>query len=167
MMRSRSRGFFGILALVHPPVAFPPVSRCAAGHELPHPTSSSAGKRQRMEPRFSLSQVDQVLRNTFFLQNPANHIVILPAAGESALQSSPSPRRKVTDVAGYRVGHHQRQIRMRSFDFGLGLRLEVRVNRERALVRFIDRRGLRLLLGKPITLLQSLQLETVYAVQDT
>src|SRR5579863_1753750 len=167
MARCRSRGFFGILTVVNPPVAFQSVSGGTAGHELPHPPSTSARKRQRMEPRFGLSQIDQVLRNTFFLQNPANHFVILPAAGKGALQCSPPTCRKVTDVSGYRVRHHQRQIGVRGLDFSFSLCLEVRVNRERDLVGFVDRRGLRLLLRKAIAFLQGLKLETVYAVEDT
>src|SRR5271163_2478921 len=103
MARCRSRGFFGILTVVDPPVAFQAVPGRTAGHELPHPPSTGARKRQRMESRFSLGQIDQVLRDTFFLQNPANHFVILPAAGKGSLQSSPPTRGKVTDIPGYGV----------------------------------------------------------------
>src|SRR5580698_6440186 len=56
---------------------------------------------------------------------------------------------------------------MGSFDLGLRLRFEIRVNRERDLVGFVDRRWLRFLLGKPVAFLQGLQLEAVYAIQDT
>src|SRR5579863_5819211 len=106
MTRRRSRRFFGILTVVDPPVAFQAVSGRTAGHELPHPPSAGARKSQWMKSRFGLGQIDQVLRNTFFLQNPANHLVILPAPGKGSLQSSAPTRGKVTDVAGYRVRHH-------------------------------------------------------------
>ena len=55
---------------------------------------------------------------------------------------------------------------MGGLDLGLGLRLNIWVNRDRNLVGFVDGRRLRLLLGKAVTLLQSLQFQTVYAIQN-
>ena len=59
-------GFFGILAVVQPPVALQAVAGGAAGHELPHAAGAGARKRQRMKAGFGLRQVNQVLRHAFF-----------------------------------------------------------------------------------------------------
>ena len=46
-----------------------PYMRAASGHELPHAAGPCPRKRQRLESRLGLRQVDQVLRNAFFFKS--------------------------------------------------------------------------------------------------
>ena len=50
----------------------------AAGHELPHAARSGARQRQRLETRFGLRQVDQILRDTDLLQGRGDHVAVAP-----------------------------------------------------------------------------------------
>src|SRR5579872_4124864 len=106
MMRGGSRRLLRILPFINPPVALQAVSLGAAGHELPHAASSRTGERQRMESRFRLREIDQVLRNAFFLENSLNHLLIATATRQRMLEGGTSAAGEVADVSSYRIGQH-------------------------------------------------------------
>ena len=70
------------------------------------------------------------------------------------------------DIASDVVIHHQRQIRARFFYLRLRPSFQVRIDRECHLVSLVDGRRLSFLLGKSISLLQSSDLELIYALSD-
>ena len=68
MLGGGAGGLLRVLAIVDPPVALQAVQHARAGHELPHAARACPRQRQRLETGFRLRQVNQVLRNAFFLQ---------------------------------------------------------------------------------------------------
>ena len=63
-----------------------------------------------MESRFSLRQVDEILRNAFLLQDGQDHLAITARASEGALENAASAIGEIRDIARDLVGHHQRQV---------------------------------------------------------
>src|SRR2546430_3346895 len=108
MARCRTCGSFGILAIIHPLGALQPISFGTAAHELPHPSSPSPGNCQGMKPGLRLSQINEVLRNTFLLECALDHLAIAAAAHDSVFEVFPPAAGEVVDVSCYLVGHHQR-----------------------------------------------------------
>ena len=142
MASSSAGGFFRVLTLIHPPIAAQSVAGGAAAHELPHTARRGAGKRQRLEARLSLRQIDEVLGHAFFAQDALDHLAIAAGADQGALDGSMAARRIEVDVAGDGIVEHQRQVRVRLLDLGFGLRLDARIDRKRHIVGFIDGRRL-------------------------
>src|SRR4029077_2796358 len=98
-----------------------------------------------MKARLGLRQINQILRNSLVSQDTLNHVMVATAANQSPLQDAASAGGEVIDVAGYRVGQHERQIAVRGLYFGCRLGLDVRVDRKSYFVGFVDRSGLGLL----------------------
>ena len=119
-----------------------------------------------METGFGLRQKDEILRNALLLEGAADHLVVLAGAGERALDGAASAIGEVVDVASDLVGHHQRQVGVRGLDLGLGLGLHGLVDGGRAFVGLVDGRGLGLLLGESVSLLERGEFELVDAVED-
>ena len=166
MVRGRARGLFRILPVIDPPAPRQSVALCAAAHELPHAARSRAGNGQRMESRFGLGQVDQVLRHSFFFQDLPDHVFIPAGARQRAFNRAPSAGREVVDKARDLVGHHQRQVGTSGLDLGFGLCFYAFIDRRCEFVGFVDGRWFRLLLGKPIPLLQGGKFQIIDAVQN-
>src|SRR5215472_14114063 len=110
MARSRACGFLRVLAIVDPPTTLQAVPGSAAGHELPHPTSTYARECQGMESGFSLGQINQVLRYAFFLEDARDHFPIAPGTNQRPFKGAFAPAGKVIDVACHVVIDEQRQI---------------------------------------------------------
>ena len=88
--RSGARGLLRILAVIHPPVALQAVAARPAGHELPDSTSADSRQSERVEARFGLRQVNQILRNALFLQDAANHRVVAARANQRVFERAPA-----------------------------------------------------------------------------
>src|SRR5579872_6266632 len=159
-------GFFGILPVVKPPILLQAVCFGSASHKLPHSSCPCSGQRQWMEARLGLRQINQILRNSFIAQRLLNHRAITATARQRGLKRPTTPRREVIDITRNLIGHHQRQIRVRCLHFGFCLCLDVLIYRESGLVSLVDRCWRRFLLGEPVTLLQRLQLQAIYPIQD-
>ena len=67
MAGRRASRFFRIAAIVHPVGALEIVLLAAIGHELPYAASPGSRNSLWLEGAFSLRQIDQILRNSFFL----------------------------------------------------------------------------------------------------
>ena len=78
-----------------------------------------------MKSGLSLRQINQILRNAFFLENRNHHVVVTAGAGKGTLECTPSSIGEIADVAGDLIGHHERQIGMRGFDLRLRFDLHV------------------------------------------
>ena len=166
MVGGGASGLFRVEALINPPIAGEAVAGGAAGDELPHAAGSGAGERQFVEAGFGLSQVDQVLRNAFFLEHTANHGLIASGADEATLQSAFAVLREVVQEGNDRVGQHQRQVGAGGTDFRFGLGFDVGIDGERDFVGFVDRCGLGFLLGETVSLLERGKFEAGSAVDD-
>ena len=165
VMSGGAGGFFGILTVVNPPAAFESVTLGAAAHELPHATSAGAGNGQGMESGFGLRQVDEVLGHSLFFERPANHIFVAAGAGQGTLDGAASAGGEVIDEAGDLVGHHQREIGVRTLDLGFGFGFDVLIDRRSQFVRFVDRRWFGLLFREAVALLQGGEFEAVDAIE--
>ena len=118
------------------------------------PRAPARETAKRMESGLGLGQVDQLLRDPFFLQHAANHVFVAAGAGQSTLYGASSAIGEVIDEARDLVGHHQRQVGAGGFDFGFGFGFNVLVDGWSEFVGFVDGRGLRFLLGESVALLQ-------------
>ncbi len=98
--------------------------------------------------------------------------MVAAGAGESALKDAASTTREISDVTGDLVGHHERQVGVRTLDFGLGLRLGTGVGGGRHSVGLVDGRGFSLLLLILLRLLRTLssvgtsRVKFVHALDD-
>ena len=81
-------------------------------------------------------------------------------------ESAASAVGEIIDIAGNLVGHHQRQVGMRTFQFGFGLGFDILVDGGRQFIGFVDRRRLGLLLGESVALLEGGGFEAIDAVED-
>ena len=119
-----------------------------------------------MKAGFGLRQVDQILGDAFLFENVADHRVIASIPNQSPLQNPVAAVREIIDVGSDRVGHHERQVGVRQFDFGRGFRLDVGVNRRSGGADLINRGGFGFLGGEIVGLLQVGQVETVHSRQQ-
>ena len=76
-----ARGFFGILAVIDPPVALESVAFGAAAHELPHAAGSRSRNCQRMKTGFGLGKIDELLGYSLLPQNAVDHVFVAAGAG--------------------------------------------------------------------------------------
>ena len=100
-----------------------------------------------------------------FAKDAADHFFVAAGAGQSAFQGAASAGGVIIDEAGDLVGHYEWQIGMRGLDFGFGFCLDVLVDGWSKLVGFVDGRGLGLLLGKAVALLQGCEFQAVDSIQ--
>src|SRR6478672_6550215 len=83
-------------------------------------------------------------------------------------QGPATPARKVVDVTGDLVRHHQRQVGVGGLDLGSRLGFQARINRVVVnLVGLVDRCWLRLLLNRGRFGLESSELQVVHAFEHT
>jgi len=120
-----------------------------------------------MESGLSLSEIDEFLGNAFLAKDAADHIFVAAGAGQGAFQGAASAIGKVIDVSGDLVGHDERQVGVRVLQFGFGFGFDVEIDGRRRFISFVDGRGLGLLFGESITLLERGDFESVDAVEDT
>src|SRR5580700_12193651 len=92
MLSCCARGFFWILPLVNPPGVPQAVFHAAVGDELPDSPRTGSRKSQRLERAFRLRQIDQVLRNTLFMQDPRDHFAIAAGAPQPGLDDGAASR---------------------------------------------------------------------------
>src|SRR5215468_6308272 len=97
MLRRSACSLFRILPIVHPPVVAQSIFVAAPCDELPDSASSSARKRERLKRTFRLRQIDQILRNSFFMEHPGNHFLIAAAAPQSCFDNR-FPTRRLEEV---------------------------------------------------------------------
>src|SRR5271163_1352989 len=90
MVSGGARGFLGIAAFVNPIAALKVVLFSTIGHELPDAASAGAGNRLRLEGAFRLREINEVLRNSLFLEDAADHGVIPAGALETMLDNRAS-----------------------------------------------------------------------------
>ena len=119
-----------------------------------------------MKTGFCLRQVDQILRDAFLFENTADHRIIASIPNQGPLENSMAAIREIVDVGSDRVGHHERQVGMREFDFGRGFRFHVGVDRRSGGVDLINRGRFGFLGGEIVGLLQVRQVETVHSRQE-
>src|SRR3954470_22148649 len=96
-------GFLRVLPIIRPGIAMQVVSPGAARHELPDSASSGTRNRIRMEARFGLRQIDEILRNAFFPERALDHLPIASATSETALQRAVAASRKIINVARHLI----------------------------------------------------------------
>ena len=165
MLRRRTRGFFRILPLVDPPGMPQPVLLPAIGHELPHASRARARQRQRLERAFRLRQVDQILRDAFFMQHARDHLLITAPALQPGLDNRAAARRlEEIEKRQHFVIHRQRKIVRNIFGGLLGAFLQSRIDREGHLRDFIDRRRHRRSFLKSIASAEGLQFVDVNGI---
>src|SRR5207249_11876909 len=92
MLRRRTRGLLGILALINPPGMPEAILVPAVRHELPDPSSACARKRQWLEGALGLRQVNQILRQSFFPQHAGNHLAVTSGASQSRFHNGTPSR---------------------------------------------------------------------------
>src|SRR5271154_7171494 len=92
MLRGRARGFFWILPFVDPPSVPQSVFHAAIGHELPDTSRASSRERQRLERAFGLRQINQILRNPFFMKNSPDHFAITTGTPQPRLYNGSASR---------------------------------------------------------------------------
>ncbi len=165
MLRGRARGLFRILPFVDPPGMPQTVFHPAIRDELPNSACASSRQRERLERALRLRQINQVLRNSFFMQDARNHFAITARTAQTRLHNG-APARSLEKIeeGQHFVVHRKRQVMRNVLGRFLGPLFQSRIDGERHLRHFIDGRWHRRRLLKTVPFAEGLQLVSVYGI---
>ena len=159
-------GFLGIEALVN--VFIPSEAVVALGHELPHAAGAgTAIDGARLESGFGYSEVDQVLRDTFFSHDALNHGAVAAGALEG-VEEGVVPLLGISekvDEGGHVVVDHEREVGLGGGEVGASFGDEVWIDGESDIAGGFS--GSDFFLGsETVTLLESFHLKGIDAVEE-